>query len=234
VAPGAAPVYAGYLAWRGTFPAAELKRLAGGVWRANEFVTVGFAGGHLVGYLIPGDEVNWVVYARAPEGFAVDPDEPAGVPPGRMTEDLLAHLYRITGSRLPPYWAGAVRLSEPSRLLVQPIYDLEVPRYTGRRILLAGDAAAVARPHTGGGAVKALQDAAVLGSLWAPAESWSELLQRYDAARRPAGSALIAVGRRLGRAEVERTPDWDGLDRAGFDAWRREVLGEDGLGGRRM
>lgn len=240
VAPGSMPAYAGYVTWRGTFPAASLERLDGGTWADHEFVTVGFDGGHLIGYRIPGDAphtgglVNWLVYGRAPEGLVLDPDEPTSVPPGRMTAELVEHLHRTAERELPPYWAAALRLTEPGQLLVQPIYDLEVPRYAGRRVLLVGDAATVARPHTGAGAVKALQDAAVLAGLWAAAASWEELLEAYDATRRPVGSGMVAMGRRLGAAQVVRTPDWSAFDGPGFEAWLGGLSGGDAVGGRRL
>jgi 2-polyprenyl-6-methoxyphenol hydroxylase-like FAD-dependent oxidoreductase len=237
VAPGSTPEYAGYVTWRGTFPAASLELLSGGTWAEHEFVTAGFDGGHLIGYRIPGEAgalVNWLVYGRAPKGLVLDPDEPTSVPPGRMTAELVEHLHRTAERELPSYWAAALGLTEPGQLLVQPIYDLEVPRYAARRVLLVGDAATVARPHTGAGAVKALQDAAVLAGLWAGAASWEELLEAYDAARRPVGSGMVAMGRRLGAAQVVRTPDWSALDGAGFRAWLAGLSGGDAVGGRRL
>lgn len=101
-------------------------------------------------------------------------------------------------------------------------------------MLLAGDAATVARPHTGAGAVKALQDATVLESAIATATTWPEALEAYDTDRTVAGRVMVDLGRRLGHALVGRTPRWRGLDQAGLEAWWRRVDGTGAFGGREL
>ena len=65
------------------------------------------------------------------------------------------------------------------------------------RVALLGDAAFVARPHVGMGAIKAGMDA--IGLTEALAEDDVEAgRERYDAARQPAGRAIVAKSRRLG------------------------------------
>jgi 2-polyprenyl-6-methoxyphenol hydroxylase-like FAD-dependent oxidoreductase len=236
--PGSEPGFAGYIGWRGTFPAKRLDEIDGRPgWDTRESVTIGFDGGHLMAYRIPGDAgeiINWLIYATPPAGIDVRPESPAGFPPGRVTEDLIRHFHALAEDRLPPYWADAVRLTDPERLFVQPIYDLEAPTYAGRRVLLMGDAAVVARPHTGAGAVKALQDVAIMEELWHDAESWEQLLASYDAVRRPVGHAVVELGRRIGRAQVIEARDWGRHDQASFDAWIREQLGVESLGSRAL
>jgi 2-polyprenyl-6-methoxyphenol hydroxylase-like FAD-dependent oxidoreductase len=260
VFPDAAPQYAGYLLWRGTFPAeqlASLDHLVGGgadgpegadgadraAWGPSEAVTIGLSGssggstGHLMSYRVPGasgELVNWVLYATPPAEIPVDADSPTSLPPGKVTQALVDHLGAMAETQLPAYWGSMVRLTRPEDLYVQPVFDLEVPRYVGSRLLLAGDAAAVARPHSGGGAVKALQDTAVLESIWREAGSWEELLRRYDDARRPVGQAMVAMGRQVGNAQVTAAPDWAEYDQAGFDEWWREISGAAPLGGREL
>jgi 2-polyprenyl-6-methoxyphenol hydroxylase-like FAD-dependent oxidoreductase len=84
---------------------------------------------------------------------------------------------------------------------------------------LAGDAASVARPHTGGGAVKALQDALVLEDAWRKAESWDEVLTAYDADRAAMGSAMVRFGQRLGETHVVDTPDWATMTESELNVW---------------
>lgn len=102
---------------------------------------------------------------------------------------------------------------------IQPIYDLEVPHYTSGRMALVGDAASVARPHIGGGSVKALQDANALEAAWRAGDSWKEVLESYDAGRGPVGAAMVALARRMGSAQVENTPDWSAMGQPEFDVW---------------
>ncbi|MGT2526654.1 FAD-dependent monooxygenase [Streptomyces nojiriensis] len=135
----------------------------------------------------------------------------------------------------PPYWARLLALTPPEDTFVQPIYDLETARTTAGRLLLAGDAATVVRPHNTSGAAKALQDAAAFASAWSAAASWDELLHAYQEARGAAGRELVALARRLGRAQVERTPDWAAMGRGEAEAWWQGQLGgAAGIGGQAM
>ena len=102
---------------------------------------------------------------------------------------------RDAEAMLCPPFAEVVRITRVP--IFQPIYDLESPRLAFGRVALLGDAAFVARPHVGMGAIKAAQDAMVLSELLGQAPV-AEALRRYDAERQPAGAALVAVGRRLG------------------------------------
>jgi 2-polyprenyl-6-methoxyphenol hydroxylase-like FAD-dependent oxidoreductase len=240
--PDAQPVYAGYLVWRGTLPAERLKDLDGLLgpgerWAAGEAATIGVPGGHMVVYRIPdstgaGQVVNWLLYGHAPVSALDDGlSEPTSIPPGKMTDTLLDHLLGGADEMLPPYWAAMARLTARERIFVHPIYDLEAPGYTGRRVLLAGDAATVARPHSGAGAVKAVQDAATLGRLWDGADGWPDLLAGYAALRLPAGRAAVDLGRRIGRDQVADAPRWTDFDAAGFRAWLASTMRADAVGG---
>ncbi|MGC9536917.1 FAD-dependent monooxygenase [Streptomyces sp. UG1] len=93
-------------------------------------------------------------------------------------------------------------------LFPQPIYDFTASRYAVGRALLMGDAATVARPHTGAGAVKALQDATVLEPALTSTATRPQALAAYDADRAPYGRVMVDLERRLGRALVQQTPNW--------------------------
>ncbi|RLL70803.1 FAD-dependent monooxygenase [Streptomyces sp. Z26] len=212
--PGLKPGYAGYLGWRGTSPLP----LDEGVAEQSEAQTVGFPGGHCMIYPIPdgqgGLRTNWILYTIPPG------QDPAAAPaPPERTPELMKHLQALVTDHFPPYWAERVLRTPAEKTLMQPIYDLEVPRYATGRMLLAGDAATVARPHTGGGAVKAIQDALVLERAWEKGGDWDAVLGAYDADRTAVGAAMVELGRRLGRAQVDDTPDWSAMDQGGFDAW---------------
>ncbi|MEV8017941.1 FAD-dependent monooxygenase [Streptomyces sp. NPDC086554] len=236
------PAYAGYLAWRGAFPADRL--VDPELWAAQDCVYVVFPGGHLIVYRIPdgtgGQRVNWVLYTAPPAdldlglGRDLRLTAPTSLPPGGLTEALTSHLTFVCDELLPPYWGGLVHTTAPDELFLQPMYDFTAPRYTTGRVLLMGDAATVARPHTGAGAVKALQDATVLESAFATATTWPDALDTYDTDRTVAGAAMVDLGRRLGRALVEETPPWRSMDQTALETWWKQADGGGAFGGREL
>ncbi|MFE1878361.1 FAD-dependent monooxygenase [Streptomyces diastatochromogenes] len=231
------PEYAGYLAWRGAYPSARLRDPE--LWAEDECGYVVFDGGHLIVYRIPdgtdgGHRVNWVLYTAPPPGLDQGLETPTSLPPGTAGDGLRSHLAYVAAELLPPYWGDLVRATTHDELFLQPMYDFTAPRYTVGRALLMGDAAAVARPHTGAGAVKALQDATVLQSALTSTATWSDALAAYDAARAPAGRVMVDLGRRLGRALVQETPNWRTLDRTGLETWWKQADGTGAFGGREL
>ncbi|MFJ9322685.1 FAD-dependent monooxygenase [Streptomyces globisporus] len=237
--PGADATYAGYIGWRGTSPdVADLPS------DGNDAHNIVFPGGHCMIYRIPdgvgGHRLNWVLYTAPPQTDGLHPDlrTPTSLPPGRLNSELTAHLRALVADTFPPYWAARVLRTPAETTFIQPIYDLEVPHYTSGRLVLVGDAASVARPHIGGGSVKALQDATALEAAWVAGESWKEVLEGYDERRGTVGAAMVALARRMGDAQVENTPDWAAMDQAGFDAWwQAQNSGSDrrsGFGGHSM
>ncbi|WP_371750082.1 FAD-dependent monooxygenase [Streptomyces sp. NBC_01283] len=240
--PTVRPAYAGYLAWRGAFP---VDRLADPeLWAKEDCAYVVFPGGHVIVYRIPdgvgGHRVNWVLYTAPPPdldlglGLDLRLTAPTSLPPGGLTEALSSHLTYVCDELLPPYWGDLVRATTPDELFLQPMYDFTAPRYTSGRVLLMGDAATVARPHTGAGAVKALQDATVLESAFATATTWPDALDTYDTDRTVAGAAMVDLGRRLGRALVEETPPWRSMDQTALETWWKQADGGGAFGGREL
>ncbi|NGN65298.1 monooxygenase [Streptomyces sp. A7024] len=235
--PGLAPAYAGYVGWRGTLDDVPAPGPDG-----DDAHVVGFPGGHCMLYVIPGPggshRLNWVLYATPPPEFELDLRTPTSLPPGRVASALTQYLRSLVAEHFPPYWADRILGTPPESTFLQPIYDLEVPRYAAGRLLLVGDAATVARPHTGGGTVKALQDATALENAGASGSDWTEIAAAYDADRTAVGTQVVALGRRLGRAQVEKAPDWAAMHEADLQAWWAEQnQGSDqrsGFGGHAM
>ncbi|WP_328619221.1 FAD-dependent monooxygenase [Streptomyces sp. NBC_00354] len=228
VCPESRPAYAGYVCWRGNFDARRLEALGDGGWPTDSVTTVCFSGGSCVIYRIPGPDgprVNWVLYAMPPQTGRLPFDDPTSFPPGRITEELTAHLGALLDREFPPYWAQVIALTEPADTFVQPIYDLETARTTAGRLLLAGDAATVVRPHNTSGAAKALQDATAFEDAWRRAGTWDELLRAYQAARGAAGREMVALARRLGRGQVEQTPAWAAMNHREAESWWQGQLG---------
>ncbi|WP_181690266.1 FAD-dependent monooxygenase [Streptomyces sp. NBRC 110611] len=234
--PAIRPRYAGYLAWRGAVPAGRLAELdfpglPAHPWLEEDCIYGVFPGGHVIIYRIPdghgGHHVNWVLYTTPPAGLGLDLDTPTSLPPGTLADALHAHLDYVTGELLPPFWGGLVRLTPSEERFIQPMYDFTAPRYTAGRLLLAGDAATVVRPHTGAGAVKALQDAAALETALRSLPQRPDALVDYGAERGATGRTMVELGRRLGRFLVQDTPDWRSLDQ---DAVAKAWAAADGSG----
>lgn len=227
------PRYAGYLLWRGTVPAADLPDHRG-LWESHEAVAVAFPGGHLMMYLIPGrlgePVLNWAVYAVPPAQPELDLEDPTSLPPGSIGAELLDHL-EVLAEKMPLYWREVLRSMPREKVLAQPIYDIHVSACVAGRLALVGDAAAVARPHTGGGAVKALQDGVTLQSVLSQEMTWSEALHAYDRQRGPVNRSLVELGRALGSATVLEAPNWREMDPARFTEWWAGVTAHQTLGG---
>ena len=225
VSPRSAPVPAGYAVWRGSYPE---RLLPGSVIRVLERDAgfFYFENGHAGGYLIPdpadarGRLVNCAMYLVPPRRL----DDLALIPPGRVDGALMDVFNRVVAHLLPRPWAEVMSMVGPQRMSVQPVYDATADRYALDSLVLAGDAGAVARPHTASGATTALQDALTLERCSQQFGTWEEALTRYDRERCAAGNAQTELGRRLGTALVLRPPDWSAMRPEDFPAWWSAVL----------
>ena len=146
------------------------------------------------------------------------------IAPGEVDASLYSHLDKLLTESFPPDVESLIRLSRREEVSIQPIYDETVDSYTSGRVLLIGDAGTVTRPHTGSGATKALQDALALERIASQADTWDDLLRTYDSERVATGNSLVEMGRRIGRAQVEETPNWSAMTPADFDAWTQATL----------
>ena len=221
IAPEATVDYGGYGLWRGDYPVERLPA-AQRPTLIEEFVAVGFHGGHVVFYQIPDAapgrlRQNWALYGDVPDWIYLD--GASTIPRRQVTPSAVAYLHDLAARELPPAWADAVRRTDQQELSISPMYDTTVSRYAANRMLLIGDAGAIARPHTGAGAVKAIQDACALERACREHEQWDEALDAYDAARRDAGNALTRLGQHLGRMRVQESPDWAAMTDTDFQTW---------------
>jgi len=205
------PNYVGYSAWRGLVAESAMPREA-----ANDlFERFAFhfgPGMQALGYLVPGSEgqiavgerrYNWVWYRQLPAEQLSElltharRAEALSLGPGELPIEMRETLLTDALSQLPPQFAAAVA-AEPLPF-VQPIYEYESPRMVNRRVVLLGDAAFIARPHTAMGVAKAAGDAMTLASALA-GRPVDEALAAYEKARLPQGRAVVDYGRRLGQS----------------------------------
>ena len=221
VSPHSVQQFAGYVVWRAQV---VLDKLSGPLETMRETgVTVMFPAGHAIYYLIPDSDgegrivVNWLVYTRMPELASYGPERT--YPPGTAPE-LVAYIKDLTHIKMPPAWAEVVEQTPDADIAVYPVYDLEVESYACGPLLLAGDAGAVTRPHTGSGAVKALGDALCLERVLLEGQpSLRHVAERYSRERVVEGNKLVELGRRLGRTHVEEVPDFSLMGDADVQAW---------------
>lgn len=199
--------YAGYVAWRGVIPEAELSRSTYEMLRDGLTYQL-LSNSHILLYPIQGLDgaveegrrlMNIVWYRN------VDEDElPAlltdrsgqrrdvSLPPGAARDQAIDEMHCFAREHLAPPIAEVVTgIPEP---FVQAVFDIEVPRMVVGRACLIGDAAFAVRPHAAAGTAKAAEDGWVLaqeletagGNVAVALESWEarqlalgrELLQR--------------------------------------------------------
>lgn len=212
----AAPVYAGYVGWRGTLseddlPARAAEELLGAL---TYYVAPGT---HILSYPIPaggsGRLTNWVWYRNVADGGPLEDlmTDAGGVrhdlslPAGSVRPEHVDALHAAARESLPPAFADLVAASaEP---FVQVIVDIGVPRMASRRVCLIGDAAFALRPHIAAATAKAAADAYALGEAVA---AWVGDVPRAVAEWEPGqlrlGRAALERARRVGaRVQIEGT-----------------------------
>jgi 2-polyprenyl-6-methoxyphenol hydroxylase-like FAD-dependent oxidoreductase len=225
--PDIQPLYAGYVAWRAVLDEADVPYH---LWR--ELVELyAFClpeGEQLISYAVPGRDNDTTVGRRAYNivwyrpvdrdtliDICTDADgrhHAAGIPPPLIRPDVIARVKADAKASLAPQIAEIFSLTRP---FFQPIYDLASPRLAFGRVVLAGDAAFVARPHAGAGTTKAALDAACLAdSIHDAGDNLDAGLTRYERMQQPFGSALVALNREEGaylsaqiKPRAERTAD---------------------------
>ena len=213
-APDTRAQYAGYVAWRGMVPEREAsegtRRLLGDrlsfcLPRGEQFLSYPIAGEG--GRLELGDRrLNWVWYRQAASGGAFEAlftDREGGrhdvsMPPDRVRPDIVAAMRADSRAELPAPYRELVALTP--KPFLQAIYDLDSREIAFGRVVVMGDAAFVARPHTGFGVTKAVGDAVALADALGAADGDIDAgIAAWRAVRLPFGHAMVARGRRLGR-----------------------------------
>lgn len=208
--PNARPVYAGYLAWRGLVPEAELpasarQHLQGDLSFANNY------GSHILGYLVPGPGndlrpghrlFNWVWYRTAdPAQLAAIMTDREGrrrghsIPEGWLDARWLAHLRTEAQALLPPAFRDLVEVTRDP--FAQEIRDLACDHYVAGRAAILGDAAAIPRPHTAASTLKAAANALAL------ADALTQFPQDLQLALAAWEPAQVALGKALQRRGID-------------------------------
>jgi 2-polyprenyl-6-methoxyphenol hydroxylase-like FAD-dependent oxidoreductase len=209
--PDIQPRYAGYVAWRSVLDEADVPA---DLWREmlDLYAFCLPEGEQLVSYAVPGRDNDTAVGRRGynivwyrPVGHDALTDlctdsqgrcHAVGIPPPLIRRDVIDRVKADARALIAPQVAEIFSRSAP---FFQPIYDLASPQLVFGRVVLAGDAAFVARPHAGAGTTKAALDAACLAdSLRAAGGDLARGLQRYQRMQLPFGGALVELNRAEG------------------------------------
>jgi 2-polyprenyl-6-methoxyphenol hydroxylase-like FAD-dependent oxidoreductase len=238
-APEAAPLYAGYSAWRAliaesAFPADVHRDLF-------EYMTFTLPPGEqFLGYPVAGPDndlrpghrrYNVVWYRPADERTKLQwllTDETGvthsiSIPPPLIRREAIAEMRADAERLLGPQFRQVVKLiDEP---ILQPIYDLESPHIAFGRVAIMGDAAFVARPHVAAGVSKAADDAAALAAALSAEAEVPRALASFEAARLRENYKIIERARHLG-AYLQATRTQEEQMRASRHATDEAVIAE--------
>jgi 2,6-dihydroxypyridine 3-monooxygenase len=211
--PEVAPVYSGYVGWRGTVGASDLSPRA--FDEQHDAITY-FVGSntHILTYPIPDFEgriapehrrINFVWYLNVAAGTALEDlmTDRAGarrdvsLGPGAVQERHVASLFELAESSLPATVAEVVVKSRDP--FVQVVMDVEVDHMAFERVCLIGDAAFAIRPHAAAGTAKAAEDAWKLAeALQETGGNVVEALARWEPGQLDLGRRVLERARDIG------------------------------------
>jgi 2,6-dihydroxypyridine 3-monooxygenase len=203
--PDTRPVYAGYVAWRGTVPAGAVPERTLARLRGALTYSV-LEASHIVAYLIPdvdGPRLNFVWYRNV-----ADDDElrdlmtdrngafhPISLRAGEVQERHVRSIRETARALLPPALADLVVAAEP---FVQVVVDVESDRIVAGRVCLIGDAAFTARPHPAAGTAKACENAWALAGALARDSAVDRALAAWEPPMLELGRRLVEHAREIG------------------------------------
>jgi 2-polyprenyl-6-methoxyphenol hydroxylase-like FAD-dependent oxidoreductase len=216
------PLYAGYVAWRALIPERAIPLAT----HTQVFAYMTFClppGEQCIGYPVAGPEnelrpehrrYNLVWYRPADEATELQQlltDESGvthaiSIPPPLIRRAAISAMRAAAERLIAPQLREIVRLiAEP---ILQPIYDLAIPKMAFGRVAILGDAAFVARPHVAAGVSKAADDAVALADALGATEDIAAALERFEAARLAIGHRIIERARHLGAyLQAEQTAE---------------------------
>lgn len=204
--------YVGYVLWRG---ALDERQLPDATPLEGALCWPSYAGGYGPFFLVPGPDgsvtrgkrvVNWALYLRVTEVERAELLTGRNPPPydGPLPADREARLKAWVPLVLPEYYAEIVQKSAGTH--VQKVHESEVPAYCRGRICLAGDAGALARPHTGTGVLKGITDAITLGEHLTGHPPLDEALELWSQEQTAFGNELVKLGTQIGKALAAEPP----------------------------
>lgn len=180
--PGQEPRFTGYVAWRGLVSTESLSGLrlypdsAIMVGHGRSFARYPVSGGRLLNYVAWVERGEW-----AEEGWSTP----------SMVEELLANF-----ADAAPAIREIVIRTAPGQCFKWGLFDRDpLPSWTVGRVTLLGDAAHPMLPFLGQGAAMAVEDAVILGRVFAACSDGEAALATYEIARRGRTSLVMRASR---------------------------------------
>ncbi len=225
LAPEATREYAGYVAWRGMVPEAELapavlEELADAITYslfANSQILIYPIPG-LDGSVVPGQRLmNFVWYRNYRAGGDLDDlmtdrhgdRREVSLRPGLVRQIHVDEMRATARARLPEKLASVVTAVEQPFL--QVVFDVRIDTMAVGRTCLVGDAGLVARPHAAAGTAKAAANGWALAEALDTHDSIPAALAAWEPGQLALGRQLVDRSARLGtRSQFEGS--WDPAD----------------------
>lgn len=210
--PDSPPTYAHYVLWRG---AVEEKLLADVGPLESAVCWPSYVGGHGPFFLVPGADgsvargrrlVNWGLYLGVYElsrAELLTGKNPSAYE-GPLSPEREARLKAWVPEVLPELYAEIVTRSAATH--VQMIHESTIPAYHEGRICLAGDAGALARPHTGTGVLKGMTDAIALAEALRGHNRVQDGIAHYSREQTAFGNQLVKLASQVGSALATELP----------------------------
>ena len=195
--PGQAPVFTGYVAWRGLVPMARLAKVrihpdsAIMIGPGRSFARYRVRRGELLNYAAFAERGQW-----AEEGWSI-----------RSAISELLDQY----AGCAPIVREIIEQTPPDQCFKWGLFDRDpLPSWTKGRVSLLGDAAHAMLPFLGQGAAMAIEDAVVLARAVEQITDTVAALQAYERTRRDR-TAFVTIGSRNAVREFH-APDTRGYD----------------------
>lgn len=235
--PDLKPHYPGYIAWRCLADEKDLSpRMRAEMFDRYTLCTP--PGEQAIGYPVPGPDhgiapgrrqynVVWYHPVREADLRDMQTDDggrfhSSGIAPSALRAEVRREMAARAQRLLAPQFAEAIAVARLQ--FFQPIVDLESPRTVFGRVVIVGDAAFVARPHTAMGVPKGAKDAmALVEAVSRGGDDPLRELPAYEAARLRIAGRVVARGRKLG-AYMEAQLQSDAERRAAEAARRPEEV----------
>jgi 2-polyprenyl-6-methoxyphenol hydroxylase-like FAD-dependent oxidoreductase len=210
--PERTPEYAGYVAYRGTVPEADV--LPTYPRRFSDIYNLYHApDSQFLTYPVPGSDggmergqrrINWVWYLPFEAGEELDDllydnqgrQRSHSLPPGLMREEVRQEQLRSAEELLPPQLEWIVR--ETPEPFVQCIYDVTTPQMVFDDVCVIGDAAFFIRPHMASGTAHAAADAIELAESVYTSDDLATGLADWERSQVAMGYRLVEEARRRG------------------------------------
>ena len=219
--PGVEPVYAGYVAWRGTVDERDIpSRIRD---RIDDTITYALIpNSHVLVYPIPGAGGrvdrghrlwNFVWYRNVAKGAAFDElmtdrdgvPHPISLRPGRVQDRFVREMREFAAALPEDVSAVVAATGQP---FIQAVMDVASPAMAVGRVCILGDAAFAARPHAAAGTAKAAENAWTLAeAIEACDGDLPGTLQKWSTHQTALGSSLLQRTRHIGEGSQFRC-DW--------------------------